>query len=109
MRHNSYFARFWTRLRAEVIQDVPPNIEECESCREGYCTQERWLSCARRLAAEAEHGGAGDYLMPSDTGRSDEMPGICATDETQSIENETAESETSESVDDRKNISFSSK
>jgi len=37
------------------------------------------------------------------------MPGICATDETQSIEHETAESETSESVDDRKNISFSSK
>jgi hypothetical protein len=37
------------------------------------------------------------------------MTGICATDETQSIENETAESETSGSVDNRKDISFSSK
>ena len=42
MRSNSWFGKFWTRLRTEVVQDVPPSLEECESCREVSCTQERW-------------------------------------------------------------------
>ena len=93
MRSASWIGRFWTRLRAEVVQDVPPSLQECEACRELECTQERWLSCARRLAAEAECGGAGDGVMPSVTGRTDEMPGIYATDgeQDQPTENETAE------------------
>jgi len=92
-RPNSWFGRFWTRLRNEVIQDVPPSLEECETCREANCTQERWLTCARRLATEAEHSYAADGVMPSVTGRTDEMPGIFETNnpQYQPTENETAE------------------
>ena len=93
-RSDSWFRRFWARLRAAVIRDVPTNLDECEACREVSCTQERWLSCARRLAAEAERRGDGNDVLPSVTGRTDEMPGIFATDGQQepSTENETAES-----------------
>jgi len=80
MRSNSWLGRFWTRLRAEVVQDVPPSLEECESCREVSCTQERWRTCARRLATEAEQLYARDAVIPSVTGRTAEMPGIFATD-----------------------------
>jgi hypothetical protein len=66
------------------------------------CTQERWLSCARRLAAEAERRGDGNDALPSVTGRTDEMPGIFATDADQMSEDETAES-----GDQRKRISSS--
>jgi hypothetical protein len=104
MRSASWIGRFWTRLRAEFIQDVPPSLEECETCREVECTQERWLSCARRLAAEAECSGAGDYVMPSVTGRTDEMPGIYATDGAQ---DQPTENETAESGDQNKRLSSS--
>ena len=93
MRSNSWFGKFWTRLRTEVVQDVPPSLEECESCREASCTQQRWLTCARRLATEAEQIYARDAVIPSATGRTDEMPGIFATDspESQRTENEATE------------------
>ena len=96
MRSNSWFGRLWTRVKAGVIQDVPPSLEECESCREVNCTQARWRTCARRLAAEAEAqpSDVGDDVTPSVTGRTDEMPGIYATDgpKDQPTENATAES-----------------
>jgi len=57
------------------------------------CTQERWLSCARRLAAEAERRDDGNDVLPSVTGRTDEMPGISATDHDQPSEDETPESD----------------
>jgi hypothetical protein len=104
MRTDSWFGRFWTRIRAGVVQDVPPSLEECESCREVNCTQERWLTCARRLAAEAESRGGQNWVMPRLTGRSDEMPSISTTDSPQS---QPAEKETSESSDRRKKISSS--
>lgn len=93
MRPDSWFGKFWTRIRAGVVQDIPPSLEECESCREVDCTQERWLTCARRLAAEAEHRLPQDFVMPSTTGRTDEMPGILTRDspQTEPAENETAE------------------
>jgi|GEM_PF-6624873 len=53
MSSDSWFRKFWTRLGAGVVQDVPPALEECETCREVDCTQERWLNCERRLGTEA--------------------------------------------------------
>jgi hypothetical protein len=53
MRSRSKFGKLWKRLADGVVQDVPPSLEECETCRELECTQERWESCERRLAAEA--------------------------------------------------------
>jgi hypothetical protein len=62
-----------TRVRRSVIQDVPPNLEACESCREADCAREHWLACAKRLAGEAErlaeHG-----IVLSATAKSGEMP-----------------------------------
>ena len=54
---------------------MPPSLEECEACREVDCTQERWLSCERRMAAEDAHLAA----VGPPTGRTDELPGISAT------------------------------
>ena len=67
MRSDNWFGRFWTRLRSGVVQDVPPNLEECETCREVDCTQERWLQCEKRLAAEAAS------LSANAPGRTDEL------------------------------------
>ena len=53
MRSESWFGRLWTRFGSGLVQDVPPALEECETCREVDCTQERWLYCERRLEAEA--------------------------------------------------------
>ena len=56
-------------MRAGVVQDVPPSLEECETCREVECTQERWLACERRIAADS----AG---LPGSAARTNEMPGV---------------------------------
>ena len=104
MRLNTWFGRFWTRLKSEVIQDVPSSLEECESCREANCTQERWLTCARRLAAEAEQSYAREDYVPSVTGRTDEMPGIFATD---NLQDQPTENETAASGDQHKRVSSS--
>jgi hypothetical protein len=102
MRPNSWFGRVWTRLKSGVIQDVPPSLEECELCREANCTQERWLTCARRLATTAEQTYTREDYVPSVTGRTDEMPGIYATDHPQ---DQPTENETAESDDQRKRFS----
>jgi hypothetical protein len=78
MRFQSRLGKLWQRLSAGVVQDVPPSLEECESCREADCTQERWESCPRRLAAEAAAMTAN--LAPS--ARTDEMPGPSAEGDT---------------------------
>ncbi len=77
MRQEGWFGRLWTRIKTGVVQDVPPGLEECETCREVDCTQERWLRCERRLAAEdASLAAAG-----TSTGRTDELPGISSIPE----------------------------
>lgn len=107
MRTDSWFGKFWTRLKAEVVQDVPASLEECEACREGTCTQERWSTCARRLAAEAEQSGTGNDFVPSVSGRSDEMPGLGATDAADGVQAQSTETGTAESSDRQKRISSS--
>ena len=74
MRSDTWLGRFWSRLHAGVVQDVPVSLEECEMCREVECTQERWDRCERRLAAEAAHLGR----MVGSTGKTDEMPRVNA-------------------------------
>ncbi len=48
-----WLGKLWTRLWSGVIEDVPASLEECESCRELHCTQERWENCEKRIATEA--------------------------------------------------------
>jgi hypothetical protein len=107
MRSDSWFGKFWTRLKAEVIQDVPASLEACEACREVACTQERWSTCAKRLAAEAEQSSAGEHYVPSVSGRSDEMPGLGATDAADGAQAQSTETGTDESSDRQKRISSS--
>jgi hypothetical protein len=101
---HAWFGSFWTRLKSKVVQDVPSSLEECESCREANCTQERWRTCARRLAAEAEQRYAREDYMPSATGRTDEMPGIFATDDPQG---QATEAKMAESGDQHRRVSSS--
>jgi hypothetical protein len=104
MRPDSWFGKFWTRIKTGVVQDVPPSLEECEACREVNCTQERWLTCPRRLASMHEGDAVQYFPMPSATGRTDEMPGLGTSD---SPQNQPAESETFEGCARRKKISSS--
>ena len=71
----SMLGRMWSRLRTGLVQDVPPSIEACESCRELDCTQERWQSCAQRLATEAVLLHGADALAPTVT-KSAELPEV---------------------------------
>lgn len=48
-----WLGKLWTRLWSGVIEDVPASLEQCESCRELDCTQERWERCEKRIATEA--------------------------------------------------------
>jgi hypothetical protein len=107
MHSDSWFGKFWTRLKAEVIQDVPASLEACEACRDVTCTQERWSTCARRLAAEAEQSRAGEDYVTSIAGRSDEMPGLGATDVADGAQTQSTETGTGESSDRPKPISSS--
>jgi hypothetical protein len=74
MRSDNWFRKFWTRLGAGVVQDVPPALEECETCREVGCTQERWLKCERRLGTEATSFAITGVVASE--GRSDELPAL---------------------------------
>ena len=47
-------AALWARVKNELVGDVPSNLAGCEVCREVDCTQSRWRTCSKRLAAEAE-------------------------------------------------------
>ena len=51
MPSRSKLRGFWKRVADGVVQDVPPSLDGCETCRELECTQERWESCELRLAA----------------------------------------------------------
>lgn len=55
MRFTSWFGKLLNRLSSCVVQDVPAGLDGCEMCRETGCTQGRWESCERRIAAEAAH------------------------------------------------------
>jgi hypothetical protein len=66
--------KMWSRLRAALVQDVPPSMEACESCRELECTQAMWRTCAQRLATEAVLLHGADALAPL-VHKSAELPG----------------------------------
>jgi hypothetical protein len=91
MRSETWFGKFWTRLRAGMVEDVPPNLEECESCREVDCTQERWLGCERRLTAETESLLGSGVRSPA--GRTDELPGVSTTQESDAVPEQGGEAE----------------
>jgi hypothetical protein len=33
-----------------IVQDVPPELDVCESCRKPVCNQEEWIVCENRIA-----------------------------------------------------------
>jgi hypothetical protein len=75
MSSGSWLGTIWTRIRGGVIQDVPPSLEACESCREVDCERERWLTCAKRLAGEAERLAEQGFAVGT-TANSGEIPSV---------------------------------
>jgi hypothetical protein len=75
MRSDNWLGRIWSRFHTSVVQDVPPSLEACESCREVDCSQERWEACEHRLAAEAAHP-ASAHSNPAKTGERPPLPGL---------------------------------
>ena len=87
MHSENWLGKFCSRLWAGIVQDVPASLEECEACREVDCNQERWLTCERRLAAETSSlAGSG-----TSTGRTDEVPGVSATEQPRPASEESEE------------------
>jgi|PlaIllAssembly_1097288.scaffolds.fasta_scaffold75029_2 hypothetical protein len=80
MRLSRLIGKAWARIWAGVVQDLPPSIEACESCREVDCTEQMWRTCAQRLATEAVLLHGVDALAPS-VAKSAELPGVDATPE----------------------------
>ena len=48
-RVTSFFQRMFQRLSRLIIEDVPPEIDACETCRETECTEERFETCENRI------------------------------------------------------------
>ena len=83
---SAWLGSLWTRFQREIIEDVPPCLEACESCRETDCTEARWMTCAKRLAGEAERVHAFELGAPANPDdmldvSSDEMPAAENADE----------------------------
>jgi len=57
MPTDNWLGRLLKRIRLGVVQDVPPGLDRCESCRELDCKQDRWARCANRLETEAAELG----------------------------------------------------
>jgi len=58
-RGPSMFFRFWSWIKAQIVQDVPPEIALCEfDCSRAQCTQAEWATCPRRLQSLARSEGA---------------------------------------------------
>jgi hypothetical protein len=76
----SWLGTFWARVRNSVIDDVPPSLEQCESCRALDCSQERWETCAQRLATEAERFYEGGLVLEA-TAISTEMPWVSSPED----------------------------
>ena len=38
------------RLKNEIVQDVPPELDACEICRKTECYDDEWITCENRMA-----------------------------------------------------------
>lgn len=38
------------RTGGGIIQDIPPELDVCESCRKPICYQDEWIVCENRIA-----------------------------------------------------------
>ena len=51
----NYFHRLWQRLKGQIIQDVPEDVQACEfECRKLQCAMGDWEKCERRLCSMAQ-------------------------------------------------------
>ena len=40
--------------RRYIVREVPPELAACEICRDGQCSEQRWLTCPNRISQEAK-------------------------------------------------------
>lgn len=45
----TFFQRLAHRISRAIVDDVPPDLDACETCREIECTQSHWEGCEQRL------------------------------------------------------------
>ncbi len=46
---SSFFQRVFQFFKSAIVEDVPPELDACETCRELNCPQHRFEHCERRL------------------------------------------------------------
>ena len=44
------FKRIFKKLKNEIVQDVPSELEECLVCGKNSCSHEKWANCENRIA-----------------------------------------------------------
>ena len=44
------FKRFLKKIKNEIVQDVPSELEECLVCGKSKCPNEEWIRCENRIA-----------------------------------------------------------
>jgi hypothetical protein len=44
------FKRLLKKIKNEIVQDVPSELEECLVCGKNKCPNEKWTSCENRIA-----------------------------------------------------------
>lgn len=47
---SSRLRRLFLRLTDGLIQEVPPEIAQCELCRKTECSEHQWIVCDNRIA-----------------------------------------------------------
>ena len=44
------FKKFWKKLKNEIVQEVPSELEECLLCGKTTCSNEKWDHCENRIS-----------------------------------------------------------
>lgn len=47
-------SQFLKAIRDGLVQDIPPEYQACEACREATCSTDRAATCPNRLRGEAQ-------------------------------------------------------
>jgi hypothetical protein len=45
----SFFSKISSRVKEFFVQDIPAELQACESCLDFNCTQSQWESCKMRI------------------------------------------------------------
>ncbi len=61
------FKRLLKKIRNEIVQDVPSELEECLVCGKIECSNEKWLHCKNRISHMKKRNAHRECPGKSDT------------------------------------------